>query len=126
MFQLWLDKNIFNKQSIVIVESRISSFNVPSKFGTLPAHISSNYRSFTAKQWKNLILIYSPIVLKGVFSPVHMGCWFLFVQASPLICLPILTSNNISVHSFLSTFPNVLNNCMENTHLPLTSICICI
>ena len=68
MFQLWVSNDILSKHKLAVLEKHISSFHVPSYVGRLPAQISSNYGGFTAKQWKNWILIYSPIVLKGFLN----------------------------------------------------------
>ena len=61
----------------------------------LPAQISSNYGGFTAKQWKNWILIYSPVVLKGLLPNEHLGCWLLFVRACFNMCSPLITVSDV-------------------------------
>ena len=62
MFLLWLENNLLTKQELAVMETRISSFRLPSDVGRLPSQLASNYGSFTAKQWKNWILIYSPVI----------------------------------------------------------------
>ena len=86
MFELWIENNLLTKESIEEIESRISLFNVPTGVGRLPSRIASRHGSFTAKQWKNRILIYSVAVLKGVLPSNHMGCWLLYVRACKLLC----------------------------------------
>lgn len=102
MFQAWLQNNLLTTQRLEEVESRIASFKVPSDISRLPVQISSDYGAFTAKQWKNWILIYSPVVLKGLLPSEHMGCWLLFVCACCAICMPLITRNDAESSRFLS------------------------
>ena len=102
MFQLWVSNDLLNKNKLAVLEKRISAFHVPSYVGRLPAQISSNYGGFTAKQW---ILVYSPIVLKGLLPTEHLGCWLLFVRACHLICSTFLKVENVqSAHLFFVQF----------------------
>ena len=97
--------NLLTKQGLEEIENHIASFKVPSDVGRLPAQISSNYGAFIAKQWKNWILIYSPVVLKGLLPSEHMGCWLLFVCACRAICLPLITTSDVeSSHMFFLQF----------------------
>ena len=76
-----------------------------SYVGRLPAQISSNYGGFTAKQWKNWILIYSPLVLKGLLPTEHLGCWLLYVDTCHLICSTFIKVENVqSAHLFFVRF----------------------
>ena len=63
--------------------------------GRLPARIGSCYGGFTAKQWKNWILIYSVVAMKGMLPNDHMGCWLLYVNACKLLCKPVLKKEDI-------------------------------
>ena len=95
MFDLWIDNNLLTRQNIEEIEDRISLFNVPTGVGRLPSNIGSRHGGFTAKQWKNWILIYSVAALKGILPSNHMGCWLLFVRACKLLCQPIIKKEDI-------------------------------
>ena len=72
------------------IEKRIDLFTVPAVVGRLPSRIGSQYGGFTAKQWKNWILLYSAVALKGLLPSDDMRCWLLFVGACSLLCKPII------------------------------------
>lgn len=63
--------------------------------GRLPSRIGARHGGFTAKQWKNWILIYSVVALNGLLPSSHMGCWLLYVHACKLLCKPILKREDI-------------------------------
>ena len=53
MFKFWVEKDFLTKEKLAEIETRISHFPVSSQVGRLPSHISSQYGSFTANQWRN-------------------------------------------------------------------------
>ena len=95
MFGLWIDNGILSKSNIVEIEKRIDLFTVPAVVGRLPSRIGSQYGGFTAKQWKNWILLYSAVALKGLLPSDDMGCWLLFVRACSLLCKPIIKKEDV-------------------------------
>ena len=123
-----MDKKIYilTKESIDEMESRIALFNVPARVGRVPSRIGSRHGGFTAKQWKNRILIYSVVALKGLIPSSHMGCWLLFVHACKLICKPILKKEDIIAADqfflhFCQKFETLYGKdlCSPNMHLHL-------
>ena len=78
------------------IEKRIDLFTVPAVVGRLPSRIGSQYGGFTAKQWKNWILLYSAVALKGLLPSDDMGCWLLFVRACSLLCKPIIKKEDVA------------------------------
>ena len=80
-FKVWISENILTKDHLAEIDHRVCLFHVPSGVGRLPTNVSSNYGGFTAEQWKTWIIVYSPVVLKGVLPPSHLQCWLLFVRA---------------------------------------------
>ena len=73
--------------------------------GRLPGWVGSRYGGFTAKQWKNWVLLYSAVALKGLIPSNDMGCWLLFVRACTLLCQPRVkvedvNSNKSSLQDF--------------------------
>ena len=59
--KLLLDRKLVNAD---IVQKRSKLVVSPIIIGHLPLKIESNFSGFTAVQWRNWCLIYSPIVLK--------------------------------------------------------------
>ena len=95
IFHLWLDKGILSKESITQIERKIALFEVPEGIGRLPGRIGSQYSAYTAKQWKNWILVYSAVVLKGFLPSEDLSCWLIFVRACSLLCTSILKTDSI-------------------------------
>ena len=96
VFDFWVKNGILSKGDIEEIENRVSLFKVPTGVGRLPGRIGSRYGGFTANQWKNWILLYSPVVLKGLLPTNDMGCWLLFVCACRLICKAIVKIDDIN------------------------------
>lgn len=92
MFELWLANSFLDIEEL---QHRISLFKVPAGVGRLPGRIGSRYGGFTAKQWKNWILLYSVVALKGMLPNDHMGYWLLYVNACKLLCKPTLKKEDI-------------------------------
>ena len=126
IFKLWLSLELLSKLDLANIESRIGNFSVPGSVGRLPSNISSNHGGFTANQWQSWIVLYSPVVLKGILDKQHYNCWLLFVRACSLLCGRIITYTEIDTADLL-----LLNfckkveqlygreNCTPNLHLHL-------
>ena len=70
VFKVWMDRNLIILKHLEAIEE------VPSSADRLPSNISSSHGGFTANQWNdNWILIYSPILLKGIQPNEHLRCW---------------------------------------------------
>ena len=126
MFELWTGNGILTKESMEEIESRISRFKTPAGTGRLPGRIGSCYGGFTANQWKNWILIYSVVALKGLLPSSHMGCWLLYVNACKMLCKPKLKKDNkIAADMYLLQFCRKFeflygkDNCTPSMHLHL-------
>ena len=95
MLKLWIDLNLLCAEKLCIIEERIRSFQVPADIGRLPNNILSNYGGFTAIQWRNWIIIYSPVVLRGLLPQDHLQCWLLFVRATFILSKRIITNEEV-------------------------------
>ena len=122
LYQVWIDKNLLSKSDLAKIEYRIKLFHVPSDCGRVPFKISS---AFTAEQWRNWIIIYSPVVLKGLLPNEHLRCWLLYVKACHLLCYRIINHPHIFTadllllnfcKSFEQLYPDL---CTPNMHLHL-------
>ena len=126
VFDFWVKNSILSKGDIEEIENRVSLFKVPTGVGRLPGRIGSRYGGFTANQWKNWILLYSPVVLKGLLPTNDMGCWLLFVRACRLICKAIVKIDDINSADlfflqFCRRFEIIYGkeHCTPNMHLHL-------
>lgn len=84
-FEVWVEQDILSNKAINSIESKMKLFQLPAEIGRIPSNLKSCYGSYTADQWKNWILIYSPIVLKDVMPHDHLQCWLLFVHACRIL-----------------------------------------
>ena len=126
-FKLWLSKDYICKEQLEEIERRIRAFNVPSSIGRLPINISSNHGGFTASQWQSWIILYSPVVLKGILPINHYQCWLLFVRACYLLSKRIVQKTDIETADLLLlNFVRSLKSFMAKTVATqiITFICI--
>ena len=126
MLDLWLDRSILDRDSLVQIETLVNRFSVPSDIGRLPTNISSSYGGFTANQWRNWISIYSPVVLKGIFPRADLQCWLLYVRACCSLCSRFLKVSDVNTaDAFLLQFCRKCESlygkdaCTPNMHLHL-------
>ena len=101
----WIEEGILCQQKLKQIQDTIEQIHAPVDVGRLPAKVASSFSGFKADQWRNWVLIYSTICLKGVIDGSHLRCWLLFVKACRLICTRSITQENVEVaHSFLVQF----------------------
>ena len=104
MLKLWIDRGLLLPNQMDMVEGKVQCFKVPPDVGRIPTNVSSNYGGFTANQWCNWIIIYSPVVLKGL-DQQHLQCWLLFVRACSLLSQRIISKDEVtSAAMFVLTF----------------------
>ena len=85
MVEMWTENNLIKKEDFKKIDHMIQSFIMPADCGRLPLNFSSSHGVFTASQWKNWIIVYSPVVLKDILPRDHPQCWLLFVCACVLM-----------------------------------------
>ena len=80
--------------------------------------------SMTADQWKNWTCVYSLYALRGLIPKEHLDCWWLFVQASILLCNLIINPEQINngdkfLLEFCEAFEKLYGQerCTPNMHL---------
>ena len=124
--QLWIKKEILTKSDIDTIEQLMLQLYAPHSVGRLPRKIGSGFSGFTADQWKNWTIQFSPVVLRGVLPAVHLQYWLLFVKACTLLCTRCLLKENINLadqyfHMFCVKFLNANGPtaCTPNMHLHL-------
>ena len=126
MFKTWLKLGILNMDDLEKIDKRCRCFEVPSSIGRVPINIASNYGGFTAAQWQTWIIVYSPVVLKGLIPDNHLQCWLLFVRACEILSQRILKMSSINTADlfllqFCRKFQTLYGpeSCTPNLHLHL-------
>jgi hypothetical protein len=122
----WLKNNILTKPDLEKVEQLMSLLHAPHSAGRLPIKISSQFCGFTADQWKNWAIYYSPLVLRGILPNEHLQYWLSFSKACRLLSVPCVNVNNVHLSDkylqmFCSKFQvvNGSQSCTPNMHLHL-------
>ena len=138
----WKDLNILRPCDYTTIQDRVNSFVPPTKIGRIPRKIQAGFASFTADEWKNLIIIYSAFSFHKAVPDNHMTCWHFLIDACLLLCQPMLTKEQIvrahdKIICFCKCFESLYGSeyCTPNMHLachlrecildfgPLTSWC---
>ena len=122
--KLLLDNKIVNS---LLVQNKSKAVVAPMKIGHLPLKIESNYSGFTADQWRNWVLLYSPIVLKDAIPHRIYSIWlnlFMLVDC----CAGELSKSTWWKKRIIYFVPTVRvwKIILENSHAQLICICICI
>ena len=103
--ETWIDCGVLTKAAIQNIQSTVESIHARVDVGRIPSKISCNFAGFKADQWRNWVLIYSPIALKGNVDCEHLQCWLLFVKACRLLCVRTVDRQSIeTAHIFLKRF----------------------
>lgn len=84
VFGIWKTSKLLKEEDFDKIQLAVNKFVTPSDVGRIPYKIASNFSGFTADQWKNWTLIYSPIILKTILPNEHYECWCLLVDACRL------------------------------------------
>ena len=102
---VWKEKNIISAHTFSSIQKSVDSIKVPSDVGRIPGKIDSGFADFTADQWKNWIVIYSLVALKGRLPHEHYLCWTKFVHACTILCSPSLTPSTIAqAHTLIADY----------------------
>ena len=92
---IWIEKNILRYADFEIVQKCIDRFCVPSDIGRIPHKIVSGFSSFTADQFKNWVVYFSLIALRGILVDEHLECWRHFVLACRILSQTELSHDNV-------------------------------
>ena len=95
--EVWLKQELILPLHFSKISSCVARIQCPRDIGRLPIKITSSFSGFTADQWKAWVLIFSPVVLKGILPTEHMHCWLIFVKACRLVCTRLLKKDHIRV-----------------------------
>lgn len=94
---VWLERGIISYDQFQLIQSRIDRTVVPSDIGRIPYKISSGFSSFTADQFKNWVVYFSLLTVRGLLKDDDLECWRHFVLCCRLLCAKAITSENIKL-----------------------------
>lgn len=104
----------------------MSQIQSPIDVGRLPLKIGSGFAGFTADQWLNWVVIYSPVALKGILPPADLTCWLLYVRACSILCSKVIKKSDVQTADqyllhFCRSFKALYGPeaCTPNMHLHL-------
>ena len=122
--ELWVKKDIITRKDFLKMEEQMLHLHAPHSAGRLPLKIGSGFAGFTADQWRNWTIGYSPIVLRQVLPREHLQYWLLFVKGCSILCSRCLLKEHVELaHNYLHMFccqflqVNGPNACTPNMHL---------
>ena len=122
--KVWRDLDIITLDHLSIMQEKVDNMIPPPKVGRIPRKIQSGFMAFTADEWKNWIVLYSPYVLLDLLPERHYQCWCCFVDACQLICQPLISRDEIdTAHDLLIRFCLMFetlygkNACTPNMHM---------
>ena len=94
---IWIALGLITNAHFGVVQDRIDRFLAPPDIGRIPTKIQSGFSSFTAEQFKNWVIHYSIIALRGLLTSDHLECWRHFVHACRILCLKTVTIDQVKL-----------------------------
>ena len=123
MLKIWKEENLLSEKEFSHLQSRIIKLKVPSSIGQILSKIASNFKGFTADQFKNWAVVFSTFALKGILPDRHVQCWKLFVKACRILCSTVIPTSQVKLaDELLVKFVKLLRICMA--HLSSHRTCI--
>ena len=96
-----ISKNLLLASHFNLIQNRVDRIRVPAGLGRIPTKIESGFSAFTANQFKNWVLYYSVLALRGILINADMECWKHFVLACRLLCSKEITKESLQLASVL-------------------------
>ena len=92
-----VDSGIIQESNYTLIQDRVNQLMVPPDIGRIPHKIFSGFSSFTADQWKNWVIYYSLIALRGLLPSDVLECWRHFVLACRILCSHQITAEQVTL-----------------------------
>ena len=83
MLKICKEENLLSEKDFSHRQKRINKLTVLSSIG-------SNFKGFTADQFKNWAVVFSIFALKDILLDRHLQCWNLFVKARRILCSMVI------------------------------------
>ena len=114
---IWIEKNLLTEADFETIQKRVDKCCVPTDIGRIPHKILSGFSSFTADQFKNWVIHFSLIALRGILVDDHLECWKHFVLACRILSQTKLSQDDVILADAL-----LLRFCRRIEHLYGTSV----
>ena len=72
---IWIEKQIIGYDKLSVIQHRVDRCKAPSDIRRIPHKIFSSFSSFTADQFKNWVVYFSLIALRGILANEHLECY---------------------------------------------------
>lgn len=126
VMELWCKLDIIGSHNLSAIQQTVEKIITPHSVGRVSMKIGSTFSGLSADQWKNWIVLFSAIALKGNIPVNHYQCWLLYIRACTLLCSRTLTAEQIEsadsyLHLFCRQFQAIFGPqyCTPNLHLHL-------
>ena len=126
VMDLWFKLGIIGAHNLDKIQATVEGIVTPHNVGRVAMKISSKFSGLSADQWKNWVLIFSAIALKGNIPSDHYQCWLVYVRACKLLLSRSLTiEQTTSADQYLVLFCKKFESlfggehCTPNLHLHL-------
>lgn len=93
--------SLISSNQFCVIQRRVDSTKVPAGVGRIPTKIQSGFAAFTADQFKNWVLYYSVLALRGIVIDDDIECWKHFVLACRILCSKHLSKERLKVADLL-------------------------
>ena len=115
--KFWIEKEILNANKLVTIPDRVRKMKSPSENSRLP-HISKNWGTLNAHEWKEWVLVYSLYALHKVIPPNHLIIWQTFVLACKKIKKPLVSKEDVQAADILFVnFGNRVQKVLGHQHV---------
>ena len=98
---LLIGRNMISESELETLQHRVNHTIVPSDIGRIPHKIASSFASFTADQFKNWVIYFSPIALRGILVGDDFECWRHLVLACRILCRKKLNADQVQLANAL-------------------------
>ena len=102
MMELWttVDPQIISNTEFNHIHKVALALNVPKSVGRILSKIGSSFAGFTADQWRNWTMIFSPIALKNIIPSSVLNCWLMYVRACHILCARSISKTSVKTADF--------------------------
>lgn len=76
LHKVWIGNGLLSNSDFEVIQWRVNNMKTPADIGRIPSKIQSGFSAFTADQFKNWIIHYSIIALRGLLPTTDdLECW---------------------------------------------------
>ena len=109
---IFIGRGIISESQFELLQQRVDCITVPPDIGRIPYKIRSGFSFFSADQWKNWVVYFSLIAMRGTLSSDVLDCWRHFVQACR-----VLSTKQISLDKVLLGDAHLMQFCKRTQRI---------